>query len=300
MGRTRSGPVVVELSGRLGNQLFQFASGLAIARAAGADLRFTSRRVAAPDLLLPRLIGDAYVEATTRELLRAGQLAVRIPPQPVWASIVYHAARAGRRARGHTPPSASFWHDTGRFRPGVFDLDLPIHVQGHLQSERYFAAYADDVRRAIHFPRSEASLPTGTPTVAMSFRRGDYNALGWALPLAYYDDAIALVHERVGDATFVLFGDDTAFLELVAAHISSRGAVVDGLSLGSDPVEQLHLMSRCDHCVIANSSFAWWGAWIGDRDHTDAARLVVAPAEYAGPDRLPPRWTTLVTGSALL
>jgi hypothetical protein len=55
-------------------------------------------------------------------------------------------------------------------------------------------------------------------------------------------------------------------------------------------------MTQCDHAVIANSSFAWWGAWLGEHRHPSTDRVVVAPAEYVGGDRVPDRWHTVPAG----
>jgi hypothetical protein len=58
--------------------------------------------------------------------------------------------------------------------------------------------------------------------------------------------------------------------------------------------EDLWLMSLCRHAVVANSSFSWWGAWLG---YWAAGRTVVAPAVWMGPmarldtgDIVPERW----------
>jgi hypothetical protein len=289
--------VVAELQGRLGNQLFQFAAAHAIARVHDARLVFSSTKVAPDDLLLPQLLGDAYVEATARELLQVGQFAYEVPLRRAWASVAYHVARASRRVRRETPPSATYWEQTGAFRESVFTLALPLYLQGHLQSERYFAAVAQEIVDRIRWPEAARRLPSDAhPAVAVSFRRGDYNSLGWALPLDYYDRALDIVAARAPGSTLVLFGDDLAFLELVGERLRSRGPVVSVADLGTDPISQLRIMSECDHCVIANSSFAWWGAWIGDQRPADANRIVVAPEEYGWPDRVPDRWITLPTG----
>ena len=64
--------LVMELQGRLGNCLWQFASGLGIARTLGADLVFDSHRVFEPLRLLPELLGERYEEATTAQLRGVG------------------------------------------------------------------------------------------------------------------------------------------------------------------------------------------------------------------------------------
>jgi hypothetical protein len=291
--------VIVELHGRLGNQLFQYASGVGISRRRNAALRFRSTRVAPADLLLPRLVGDAYREVTPDELRRVGHVDDTTPWTRLEHRLLLHATRTRRRMQHRTPPTIAVWEQPGVYRPWVFDADLPVYVQGHLQSERYFAAVVDEVAASIRFPDGLASLPAdaGT-TLALSFRRGDYNSLGWALPLEYYDQAVELVTARAPVDTIVLFGDDTAFLELAANRYERSTRVVDATRLGPDPLTQLQLLAACDHCVIANSSFAWWGAWLGDHRARDGARLVVSPAEYGeGNDRLPARWLTIPTGT---
>jgi hypothetical protein len=286
--------LVIALTGRLGNHLFQFASGYGLARTLGADLLFDSAQVDRHDLLLPRLIGPLYREATRVQLLRVG-----VDHISRWPGVSYRLMARTRRASGRTPAKVTIddYRAPGRYRAGLKHLDLPAWLQACLQTERYFSHVADEITEAITFPTGAPRLaPSSRPTVAVSFRRGDYVDLGWTLPWKYYDDALKRLVDRIPDPRLVLFGDDPAFVEQAARRLSKYGTVENALELGEDPVSQLALMTQCDHAVIANSSFAWWGAWLGDQRDRSAARVVIAPAEYeSGGDLLPKRWTGLST-----
>src|SRR5262245_34065605 len=184
--------VIAELHGRLGNQLFQFASAYAIAETRGAKLRFAVRDVEPSDLVLPNLIGERYVEASARELSMVGQCSEGAGrTRAARAALGRLGLNAARRLRGSTPAVAVYRSDTGRYRPEVFHLDLPVYLKAHLESERYFESFSREICSAIRWPDDSVGLPPSTaPAVAVSFRRGDFNSLGRTLPLAYYERAL--------------------------------------------------------------------------------------------------------------
>jgi hypothetical protein len=44
--------------------------------------------------------------------------------------------------------------------------------------------------------------------------------------------------------------------------------------------EALWLLSLCDHFIISNSTFSWWGAWLSRSDN----KIVISPSTWFGPD----------------
>ena len=58
-----------------------------------------------------------------------------------------------------------------------------------------------------------------------------------------------------------MFSDDPAWVREM--KIGGEGAEVIDWN-GARPERDLALMSACEHAVIANSTFSWWGAWLGD------------------------------------
>ncbi|HEY7107394.1 MAG TPA: alpha-1,2-fucosyltransferase [Acidimicrobiia bacterium] len=299
--RARRPYLVVEYHGRLGNQLFEFASCFGLARAAGAELRSLNGSVKEDDLLVRELLGSGYREATKAQLLAVGIFPWSNSWKKLWQALTQRLVNRGRILFGRGPGLVVLWEPASRYLPELRELHLPVCIRGYLQSEQFFADCADEIVEALHWPPANPVLPAGIgASVGMSFRRGDFNSLGWSLPLSYYDEALALVLGKVPNATLVLFGDDQDFVQLAADRFRRSIPVIDALEIGSDPISQLALLSRCDHCVISNSSFAWWGAWLGDQLSRATDRIVVAPQEYgeAG-DRLPERWITLPTGATV-
>jgi hypothetical protein len=276
--------LVMGLRGRLGNNLWEFASGLGMARAIGAELLFDAHRVPAQVQFLPELLGSHYREATAAELRRVGVASTRDGTAPTVARFALrHTHALARRVRGKGPGQLVRRELTGLYRPELFALDPPVYVSGFFQDETFFRDLGDEVAAWMQgWPDDGASLADLGTTVAVSFRRGDYNLFEAGLPLEYYDRAMRMVAEEVDAPTFVLFGDDPAFVEMFAERAQQRGhAVVSALPRGEHPLTQLRLLGECDHAILANSTFAWWGAWLGDR-RAEARRIVLAPPGWFG------------------
>jgi len=300
--------LILELDGRLGNQLFIFATGYGLAKRLESDLAFTSHKIPREDFLLHQIV-SSYREATPSELLKVGKY-------PLNNSLLQKVNQKGvnfiRSLQGRKPTvfvkdyALAFDYD-----PNVLTLDLPVYLVGLFQNEQYFMDYGTDLYNAI-FPNFRQS-PQVTqllesvkrPIVAVSFRRGSYNALGWSLPLQYYDNALTYLQENAEIGTLILFGDDWDFVKLISERWSKSYDICNALLLGADPISQLALMANCEHCVVANSSFSWWGAWFGDQQYKNQSRVVVAPDNWisggvlptgdsSGPNKIiPDRWIKL-------
>jgi hypothetical protein len=167
-----------------------------------------------------------------------------------------------------------------------------LTLLGYWQNEAYFADHADSIRAELTPPRPSdpinqalgEKLAAGQ-SVFLHFRRVQYwNLLG----SDYYQSAIDAAHARLSKPHFVLFGDD---LNWPQQNLDFRGASRELIAHNSgDELADLWLMSRCRHAVVANSSFSWWGAWLGD---TAADRLVFAPAQVGHPITMSDRWQRL-------
>ncbi|MHC5655567.1 alpha-1,2-fucosyltransferase [Stappia sp. ICDLI1TA098] len=271
-------PVCMRVWGGLGNQMFQYAAGHAAARRLG----------------VPLLIDPLETEpAHARLALDVFGIAPRIW-QPAEPGGLFGRLSSGRSRRGKKRfrlwKGPRFFQDGMCHADGYFDIAPGTYVAGYFQSEQFFADCAGEVRALFDLERV---APTIAPdllalaeretSVSVHVRRGDYvanaatTAVHGVLGVEHYDRAAALMARLVPGAEFLVFSDDIAAAAELTAHWPNR-RLVEGQTREQD----LHLMSRCAHHVIANSSFSWWGAWLG----RNPQRQVIAPRQWFARDEL--------------
>jgi len=111
------------------------------------------------------------------------------------------------------------------------------------------------------------------PTIAVSIRRGDFvgNANHYLLPINYYIGALHNNFQDLQNFNVVVFSDDLSYCK-VHFECLENVSFADGLT----DIEQLCLMSQMDHFIIANSTFSWWGAYLGEKAYSK----IVRPAHH--------------------
>ncbi|MDI1247261.1 MAG: alpha-1,2-fucosyltransferase [Lacunisphaera sp.] len=302
--------IITWLSGGLGNQMFQYAAGLALAE----------RRRTTLKLDVSWFREDPGLEAHNRYALSCFNLTeqfatqeeiervrgVRLTRTERWSVAVAGALRLQHYARRHAEPGN--WHQppTFAFYPQFLEQPDPTYLNGMFQSEKFFAGAADLLR--LHFtfrypPTPEvaalADRIRSGPSAAVHFRRGDYgrNAtfakeIG-VLDLAYYQRAVRLLRERSPGATLYIFSDD---IEAVAREFTPSGPHEFVRCVKPwHAYDKIRLMSLCDHLAVANSTFSWWAAWL----NAAPAKLIVAPepwfdqSKHDASDVVPAGWIRL-------
>lgn len=291
-------PITMSLMGGLGNQLFQMATGLEVARRAGTTLALDlswfqqSRRRSADGLVLRPYELQGIADDIPKIDLpqgRVGELANHIRDV---------AVRRGSRMINRLPILVR--SESGvDFDPAIFNVQSGTHLWGYFASWRYFPTVANEVRQRIldsprlsEWAQDQSSLATTSRAIALHVRRGDYLTLsgtyGHVAP-DYYSRALGLIRALHHDGPVWLYSDDpdgaAAFLD---------GAVdVDEVvrpPSGSSSLDSLVAMSGAAALVIANSTFSWWAAFVGDTP----ARPVIAPRPMWASKDLPESRDTLL------
>lgn len=291
--------VAVRLLGGLGNQMFQYAAGraLALRRGAALWLDVSSYEAQGPGVTPRRYELDAFLVAAR----------IGLPEEnPATASPSLLGRLFGRGAPAAAVPTPLYREPHFAFDPALAAQPTPVLLEGYWQSERYFADAADVIRRELT-PREPmdpenaamAAQIEGVEAVSVHVRRGDYvtnagaNAFHGLCSLDYYQAAVGLIRERVQAPHLFVFSDDHAWTrDHLAFDLPTTYVVANPPDRGFRDME---LMARCRHHVVANSSFSWWGAWLNPR----VDKTVVAPKNwFADPDvdtrdLIPSNWTRL-------
>ncbi|HEY0835736.1 MAG TPA: alpha-1,2-fucosyltransferase [Azospirillum sp.] len=292
----------VRMLGGLGNQLFQYAAGLAAARRWGAELALDLTSGDRGSARHPRrFMLDAFGIA-------APHYAPDGMERLLWKLRTSRAPRL-RRLVSLARADRSVTHfDELRVHSADRRLDGPpprgvVSMVGYRQCAAYAAACEDVLRQELTFRHPPDGANTsmldrirGEPAaVSVHIRRGDYLQLSGSpvLDPAYYRDAVRAIAARVANPRFFVFSDTPAWAR-EALPLDHPTVIVDGN--GEDAaVEDLRLMAACRHHIIANSSFSWWAPWLAP----PADRIVVAPKYWMMtpdthyPELFPPSWTIL-------
>lgn len=290
--------IIMKLKGGLGNQLFQYAAGRAIAERTHMKLKLDVSSYQS-DLLRDYRLGNYDV---------ASEIATREEIESLNPSKANYLRWVLRRLRWIFEPihRRSYFKERGfPFNPEVLRIDQPAYLNGYWQSEKYFVAIRDILLRELT-PRAmlnsasaaAARAMQASSSVSLHIRRGDYIAnpgahqIHGVVPLEYYGAAVEHIAARVADPHFFIFSDDMAWVQ-DNLRIGFPMTYV-GAEQRNQDYDDLRLMSYCHHHIVANSSFSWWGAWLNPR--TD--KIVVAPQKwFAAPidvrDLTPAGWIRL-------
>jgi hypothetical protein len=292
--------ITVSLIGGLGNQMFQYAAGKSLAERHGVPLAldisgFRDDRLRSfllDHLLVPETAASvqaAFPSAVDRNFVRAK-----------WKGRIDRLL--GKGGLPTLPRSPNEYREPYfHYDPAFETLGPQTSLFGYFQSERYFHMIEGRLRHWFS-PRNQlggaaaaalARIETSRLPTSVHVRRGDYLNPGTAethgiLGERYYHAAVASLESAVGqEAELFVFSDDAAAAEEVLSFLP-RSRLVHVRGDPAFPWEDITLMARCRHHIIANSSFSWWGAWL----NASPDKIVVAPRAWFAPAELKKRDTT--------
>jgi hypothetical protein len=297
--------VIAFLCGGLGNQMFQYAAARRLAQVRQVELKLdlsdydggADQRPAGLEAFRRRVgvfdLSITAAQATPQEIAR-----LKDPYTDRSAR-----SRIVRQLRRFKPrlfhPTSDVLEKGYRFDPSVLDLPGDVYLHGFWQSEKYFADIATIIRR--EFAAKDPAIgeyardyvanlrSTGGPIVSLHIRRGDLAAAheslnrghivhGKPVSLQYIKSTIARFNS---DHRFLVFSDSASDIDWCRQNLRGDGIPQDRLlfSEGHSDIQDMAIMSACDHHVIANSTFSWWAAWL----NPNPGKRVIAPSLWSSP-----------------
>lgn len=276
---------IIELQGGIGNQLFQLSHGLFVAPNPSQILlnsayqAFIPNRSFALEGLGFRLPRISWFNHPLEYLLGVPKLGQNITPlyQKVGAYTIYEEKT-----------------------PFEFTANLPtqtnLYVRGFWQNYRYVTKILPFFRKIVSSFGFSAPAKqmldkiSKHQSVAIHVRRGDYLKLGGfeVLDESYYQTAISLIKNQIPNPHFYIFTEDQAWAN---KHLAIKQATY--VTSSQSDLEDLLIMAQCQHHIIANSTYSWWGSQL-----SASKGITVAPKNWTGQTNsaralLLPTWQTI-------
>lgn len=245
--------------GRLGNQLFIYAFAQAVKKQCGQNY------------ILSHMSGLRHFELGFAERILN------------WMKSQYFF----RVARVFSPPIYRSYSDDQAIKDWQKDLSSGnVSVVGFFQSPKYFSTVEQVVKRRLKikqsfyktFDKKFKDYFFTKKVVAIHVRRTDYKNhyveyLGYAdyrLPIDYYKKALNKIQAH--DLFYILVGDDKEFME------NEFGFLPNKIVSKEDEITDFLILLHASICIISNSTFAWWGAYLNVNSNT----RVLAPKCFLG------------------
>lgn len=240
--------------GRLGNQMFQYASLRGIAANRGFDFSIPPERVFGE--IDPNVKNSDTSIYTTFNLGKYNKIN---------NSILYERIE-----------ESTYHFDENIFNNCPDNVDL----YGYFQTEKYFKHIEDEIRKDFTFSEELIKdcsdfidgIDVDRKVISLHIRRGDYlnlQSFHPTLPMEYYEQAL----KEFPELPVLVFSDDPEWCLNQPLFDSDRFLISELNTADFD----MCIMSMCKYHIMANSSFSWWASWLSQSEN------VIAPKVWFGP-----------------
>jgi hypothetical protein len=262
--------IAVQLEGRLGNQLFQYAFIYAAAKRLNTTF-YIDKGV--EDFILPKYfeVESDFPAALDRNLFSIDgyKNIFRVHGRKAFYKLLNTLIFRGKKIviDNEIAPADAL---------KLVKNNYLYH--GFFHSQNYFHDFKNEVREqftikkpfADAFSAIKQQFPDAKKKAIIHIRRTDYVAINISLPVSYYKDAITKI--AAPDVEYIFISDDPAFIESEFAFIPHKY-----VSTQSEIIDFQFLMDA-DICILSCSSFSWWGAWLNQNPN----KQVYAPRYWLG------------------
>ena len=178
------------------------------------------------------------------------------------------------------------------------DINKDICIEGYYQSNKYFEKYYKEIDNLIKISEYQKILNDKysyiflKKTIAIHFRYGDYLNLQNLHPIKkikYYIDSIILLNTLLNNDKDTIYNYNILYFcnscdnEIVLNIINKLNEIFNNklnfikINDNINEYEQMLMISLCDHKIIANSTYSWFGAYL-----TNKKNIVIYPKRWFG------------------
>lgn len=265
--------IIVKILGGLGNQMFQYAYAKALQQK-GYDVKLDIS-----EYETYKLHGGYQLDKYAIDIKLANNIEVgKFYKSDFLSQVLYRLNFMSKNVN---------YVESLVYDEGLLKLEDNSLIEGYFQSEKFFleireellvafsikntlSNYTNKIKNKINLTKNSCSL---------HIRRGDYvsnsdaNKVHGTCDLDYYKNAMQKIENFIGTVSYFIFSDDIVW---VKENLKISNAIYIENLESRIPHEDIYLMSLCQHNIIANSSFSWWGAWLNQHDE----KIVIAPKRW--------------------
>lgn len=270
--------VIINLKGGLGNQLFQYSAAFAVAKSRNQKLAFDTHsfqhdKCGRKYALTPfRVDGTFYSKKEVESFLNLSFF--------------------NRLINYFRPKKSKHYLSLGHLESDFCILNTKPrnqYLNGYFANPQYFERIRSEILINITLKKEyETDLfkqilewIRTNKFISVHIRRSDYisdqvaNQLFETLSMEYYFSSIDYFKKNVETPNkFLFFSDDLDWVKNEFKHLEDAH-FIDEKKLYKDYYD-IMFMAACEHNIIANSTFSWWGAWLNKNPH----KVVIAPRKW--------------------
>ena len=273
--------IIIGFGCGLGNQMFQYAFYLSMVnRYPQVDFKADTHYAFVEEhngFELDRVFGINLQECTISERKKLSEF-------PLKKNLISQVALKIRNRLKWNKKSFYKQYDYTEYYPEVYNLpsEVDMYLLGIWANEKYFRNLKSRLQKEV-FTFDEKRL-NGTSrqikerikstenSVSIHVRRGDFvEYQNPVMGIHYYQKAMKIIENKIGSANYFVFSDDVEYARELFQQ-SLNVFYVQG-NVKADSWMDMFLMSICNHNIIANSSFSFWGAYLNRNNE----KVVIAP-----------------------